>query len=321
MNRRLLLPLLFLAALLAVVLVPPFLRGESGFFWSADNLRFLAAQGGWLTLGALAMLLMVTTAGIDLSAAAIIALAGSAAALRLAHGESATMALLAALGVGTAAGVIHGVLRIVPRCPFMLITLATGGVAAALAEAWRPDGALPETWLGHLPAPYPTPAFLLVAPVFWIALLLALFAVGLMRTTALGVHWLAIGSNEKAARLCGVPVHRRRMLAMLLSGWLLALMGAMQAGQLRAAPPVSSTLLLELITAALVGRLAMSGTGKVALTVLTALVLTFFRNAAQQAGWPLWPQTLLVALLMLGAAALPRGVQDESGETGTGFTG
>lgn len=306
MNRRLLPPLLFLVVLLGVVLLPPLWRGDSGFFWSMDNLRFFAAQSGWLILGALAMLLVVSTSGIDLSAASVIALAGSVAAWRMAHAGSPSMALLLALGVGTAVGLIHGLLRAVTRCSPTLITLATGGVAAALAETWRPVAGLPESWLGRLLAPYPSPEFLFVAPVFWIALFFVLLAVGLMRYTALGVHWLAIGSNEKAARLCGVPVHRRRTLAYLVAGWLFALMGAMQAGALQSAPPVSSALLLELITAALVGRLAMSGPGKVVLTVLTALALTLFRNAAQQAGWPVWTQTLLVALLMLGAAALPR---------------
>lgn len=310
MNRRLLLPLLFLVVLLGIVLLPPLWQGDFGFFWSTDNLRFLAAQSGWLIFGALAMLLVVTTSGIDLSAASVIALAGSIAAYRMAHGGGPATALLLALGIGSAVGLIHGLVRAATRCSPMLITLATGGVAAALAEAWRPEAALPESWLGRLFASYPAPAFLLVAPVFWIALVFALLAVGLMRYTALGVHWLAIGSNEKAARLCGVPVHRRRTLAYLVAGWLFAFMGAMQAGALQSAPPVSSALLLELITAALVGRLAMSGVGKVGLTVLTALSLTLFRNAAQQAGWPVWTQTLLVALLMLGAAALPRASEE-----------
>ena len=281
------------------------------FFLTGDNARFIAAQGIVTALGTLGMALVLLNGGIDLSAGASAALAGVSAALLLQRGLPVLAAVLGAVMVGGLLGMLNGALVATLRIAPFIVTLGTLGVARGAARwlAGEAPVAVPEgLWLGALLAPLPEPAWLLVAPGAWLALLLAGVAALLLRTTVFGRHLVAIGSNEAAARLCGVRVRWTKTAVYAVAGLFFGLAGVAQTGAAGQANPAGVPgLELDFIAAAVIGGVRLGGgTGTLPGALLGALVMTVLRNGCQQAGWPVPVQEMVIGGAIIAAAGLER---------------
>ncbi len=304
--RRFALELLLLAALAGALLaVLQFSATGADFFWTLENIQFLAAQAAPIALGALGMALVLLVGGIDLSAGASAALAGVVAAALLQKGTPFLPAFGSALLLGGALGALNGVLAGTCRngpAPWAL-TLGTFGIAWGAAR-WFGGGApipIPATAIGALRGMNLAFALVLVLA------LAALFAL-LSRYSVFGRHVRAIGSNEEAARLCGVRVGLTKWLVYTVAGLLFAaagliLMAVASQGDLRA----GLNLELAFAAAALLGGVGLGGgTGGALGAFVGALALTVLHNATAQAGWPVPLQEIGLGGLLIAAVGINR---------------
>ncbi len=296
--------------LIAVVLVFAILADEPGRFLSAFNLRIVLAQTVITALGAIGMTMIIVGGGIDLSVGAVIALTGVIAALALRAGWPPSMAVVLAVAAGGAIGVANGAvitaLRVVP----FIVTLGMLGIARGMAKwlASEQTVNVPSTWVNELVVTIPKPAWLVLPIGVWVTLALALAAALLLRFTVFGRRIFALGSNEAAARACGIDTSRLKIAIYGVAGLLFGLTGIMQVSRLRQGDPtVANGAELDIIAAVVIGGGSLSGgEGSIVGSLIGALIMAFLRNGCQQMGWPNYIQEIIIGVIIVLAVALDR---------------
>jgi len=146
------------------------------------------------------------------------------------------------------------------------------------------------------------------APAALIALGVAVAAAVLMRLTVFGRHVYAIGSNEAAARLCGIRVGWTTLAVYAFGGACFGLAGALSAGRLRLGDPTTAMgYELDVIAAVIVGGASLhGGSGTVLGSLIGALMMTVLRNGAQQLDWPPYVQEILIGAAIIVAVLIDR---------------
>jgi ribose transport system permease protein len=296
--------------LLLVILIFSVLMESPGRFLSPFNLRIVLAQTVIVAIGAIGMTLIIISGGIDLSVGSAIALTGVITALGLNAGLSPSIAVAAGILVGGSVGVVNGLvitrLRVVP----FIATLGMLGVARGTAKwfAGQQTVNVPETWVNELLVTFPNPSWLLVAPGVWVAIALAVVAAIVLRNTVFGRRVFALGSNEMAARACGISTDRMKIWIYGLAGLLFGLAGVMQMSRLRQGDPtVAAGSELDIIAAVVIGGGSLSGgEGSIFGALVGALIMAFLRNGCQQIGWPNYIQEIIIGAIIVVAVAVDR---------------
>jgi len=296
--------------LVLVILIFSILMESPGRYLSPFNLRIVLAQTVIVAIGAIGMTLIIVSGGIDLSVGSIIALSGVMTALLLNAGISPAGAVAAGILAGGVVGLVNGLtitrLRVVP----FIATLGMLGVARGTAKwlAGQQTVNIPETWVNELLVTFPRPAWLLVAPGVWITLVLAIMAAVMLRNTVFGRRIFALGSNELAARACGISTDRLKVWVYALAGLLFGLAGVMQMSRLRQGDPtVAAGSELDVIAAVVIGGGSLSGgEGSIFGSLIGALIMAFLRNGCQQIGWPNYIQEIIIGAIIVIAVAVDR---------------
>jgi ribose transport system permease protein len=296
--------------LLMVILIFSVLMDSPGRYLSPFNLRIVLAQTVIVAIGAIGMTLIIISGGIDLSVGSAIALTGVITALALNSGLSAATAMTAGIIVGGVVGLVNGLvitrLRVVP----FIATLGMLGVARGTAKwfAGQQTVNVPETWINELLVTFPNPSWLLVAPGVWVAIILACVAAIVLRNTVFGRRVFALGSNELAARACGIATDRLKIWIYALAGLLFGLAGVMQMSRLRQGDPtVAAGSELDIIAAVVIGGGSLSGgEGSIFGALVGALIMAFLRNGCQQVGWPNYIQEIIIGGIIVVAVAVDR---------------
>lgn len=296
--------------LILVILVFAILIGEPEKYLSLKNLRTVLAQTVIVAIGAIGMTAIIISGGIDLSVGSAIALTGVITALGINAGWSTSFAIAAGIIVGGFVGGLNGVaitrLRVVP----FIATLGMLGVARGVAKgiAGSQTVNMPETWANYLLLTVPKQSWMLVAPGVWIAIVLAVTAAVVLRRTVFGRRVFALGSNEAAARACGIATDRLKIYIYGLAGLLFGLAGVMQMSRLRQGDPtVAMGLELDIIAAVVIGGGSLSGgEGSILGSMIGALIMAFLRNGCQQVGWPNYIQEIIIGALIVFAVAIDR---------------
>ena len=299
-----------LLGLLLVIAVFAILIGDPERYISLKNLRTVLAQTVIVAVGAIGMTIIIISGGIDLSVGSSIALTGVIAALGINAGWPTTGALAAGIVVGGTVGMLNGLaitrLRVVP----FIATLGMLGVARGVAKgiAGSQTVNIPDTWANDLLLTIPKSQWLLVAPGVWVALALAVIAALMLRRTVFGRRIFALGSNEAAARACGIATDRLKIYIYSLAGLLFGLAGVMQMSRLRQGDPtVAAGLELDVIAAVVIGGGSLSGgEGSILGSMIGALIMAFLRNGCQQIGWPNYIQEIIIGALIVIAVAVDR---------------
>ncbi len=296
--------------LVIVVLIFVVLSGDPARYLSPFNLRIVLSQTVIVAIGAIGMTMLIVSGGIDLSVGSSIALTSVVVAVSALAGWPPIAAVMAGVLVGGLVGLVNGLavtgLRVVP----FIATLGMLGIARGAAKwlAGEQTVNAPATWINDLVVTFPTPSWLLVAPGVWIAVALAIAAAFVMRRTVFGRRIFALGSNEAAARACGIPTDRLKVTVHALSGLLFGLAGVMQMSRLRQGDPtVAIGVELDVIAAVVIGGGSLSGgEGSILGSMIGALIMALLRNGCQQMGWPNYVQEIIIGAIIVAAVAADR---------------
>ncbi len=297
-------------ALVLVVAVFALLTDAPARYLSAFNLRIVLSQTVIVALAGVGMTIVIVSGGIDLSVGATIALTGVVAALAIGAGWSPATAVAAAVLAGGLVGLANGFLitglRVVP----FIATLGMLGIARGVAKwlAHEQTVNVPPTWLNDLLVTFPRHAWMVLPAGVWITLALALFTATVLRRTVFGRRVFALGSNEVAARACGIATDRLKLVIYGSAGLLFGLAGVMQLSRLRQGDPtVAIGTELDVIAAVVIGGGSLQGgEGSIFGSVVGALIMAFLRNGCQQMAWPNYIQEIIIGAIIVLAVALDR---------------
>lgn len=280
-------------------------------FAGRANVETLFRQTTIVGLASLGATLIIVSGGIDLSIGSVVAFVTVVIATLVKAGASPWLALLGGVGAGAMAGLLNGLLITRLKVGPFIVTLGTlglfRGLATGLAKEQKIDA--PETWLNDVLATLgKSERWKLLPPGVWFALLLAVATAWLLRRTVFGRHVVAVGSNEQAARLCGVPIDRVKVLVYVFGGITVGLAGLMQFSRLTVGDPtVARGLELDVIAAVVIGGASLAGgQGSVAGTLLGALLLSTIRAGASQMGLPNWVQDIVTGAIIVLSVTLDR---------------
>jgi ribose/xylose/arabinose/galactoside ABC-type transport system permease subunit len=142
----------------------------------------------------------------------------------------------------------------------------------------------------------------------WICLGLAVIMSLVMRATPFGIHVYAIGSNEAAARSCGVPVDRTKILIYALGVACAGLAALLQFSFLTVGDPTTAEgYELRVIAAVVIGGASLSGgEGTVRGTLIGALIMTVVDNGCAKAEIANWVQEVVTGAIIVAAVVLDR---------------
>lgn len=281
------------------------------------NLRAIISDKAIIALLSLGAMIPMAAGRIDLTVGyGIVLWHILAISLQTIYGLPWPFAVLIVLSLGMFTGFLNGWLVEVARIDSFIATLGTGTVLYALA-LWHtggrqmvgvlPDGflALNGTFIFGLPI---TGFYLLGITVFmWIVL----------EYTPVGRYLYAIGANQKAAQLNGIPTRKFVVGAFMSSGFLTALAGIILASKLRIG---QASVGLEFLLPALVGAFLGSTTikpGRVNVwgTIIGVAILAIGISGIQQFGGSFWVEplfngvTLLIAIGIAGYAQRRKGAK------------
>lgn len=280
-------------------------------FAGRANVETLFRQTTIVGLASMGITLIIVSGGIDLSIGSVVAFVTVVIARLIQSGQHPVVALLGGVAAGAVAGLLNGVLITRLKVGPFIVTLGTlglfRGVATGIAKEQKIDA--PETWLNDILATLgPSERWKILPPGVWFAIILALFTSWLLRRTVFGRHVVAVGSNEHAARLCGVPIDRIKLLVYVYGGITVGLAGLMQFSRLTVGDPtVARGLELDVIAAAVIGGASLAGgQGSVAGTLLGALLLSTIRAGASQMGLPNWVQDIVTGAIIVLSVTLDR---------------
>ena len=266
-------PLLGLAVLCVALAI------ASPHFLTVDNLLNVLRQSAINAVLALGQLMVIITAGIDLSIGSIVGLAIVLLAKMLRGGVPVAAAILLTVACGVAVGLVNGLLLTRLKLPHPFIsTLGTMNVArgaALLIAGGVPISGMPAGFRDVLAGEL----LRIPSPVIVAGLAYAVAHVFLTRTVY-GRDLYAIGGNREAARLCGIPVDRRLNMAYALSGGAAGLAAVVLAARMNSGFPLAgSGAELDAIAAVIIGGASFfGGVGTVGGTLIGALIIGFLRN-------------------------------------------
>ncbi|MCF1710979.1 ABC transporter permease [Tabrizicola sp. J26] len=310
-----------LAALLALLLVATKLIQPD---FGASGLESLARAVLPFAFATVGMTIVVIAGGIDLSMAAMMAVASVTAAV-LMEGASDGQAAIAVLGVlvlGLVMGAINGTLIVLTRVPDIVVTLAMlfvwQGVALLILNA-PGGGAAP--WLRDLVVGGVVLPGLPTALTEWLpkAVLFLVIAVALIwvpiRRSRLGLMLYAIGSDQLAAFRSGIPVGLTRIVAYALAGLFAALGGLSVTMGTGIGEPIPGPYLMASVAAVVLGGVVLGGgRGGIVGPVLAVFILRLVRMdltllSVDPNVTAIIEGTITVAVVMFGGLLAVRGMQ------------
>lgn len=273
------------------------------------------SQVATIVIVGVGMTLVVATGGIDLSVGAVMAIAGQVAPLiflgpiadRFGMGVANFLALTVPLVVAGGFGLLNGLmitkLRFQPIIATLVVFIGGRGIAQVMTNGYLQPFKNPDFQYIALGRPLgiPTQVYIMFAVV-----LVAAFVV---RRTTFGRYVLAIGGNERAARLAGVPVARVKTLVYVISGVLAGIAGLIVVAINAASDANLNGVNMELdaIAATAVGGTPLTGgQANILGTLLGALLIQLVRFSLISIGVPYEFALVVNAFIILLAVYFQR---------------
>lgn len=268
-------------------------------FMTVSNLLNVVEQSTVIGVLAVGMTFVILTGGIDLSVGSLVALSGIVFGIAVNAGAPMSVAVLAALGVGTLCGVVNGGLVTVGQLPPFIATLGMMSVARGLAlvlSDGRPISSFDESFrtlsTGRIVGvPVSTLVMLLVYAV----------AAFVLARTVVGRYVYAVGGNEEATALSGVNVRLVKIVVYAVSGLTAALTSLILVARLNSAQPIAGiSYELDAIAAVVIGGASLlGGSGSVLGTLVGALIMAVLRNGLNLLGVSSYVQQIAIGTVIV----------------------
>ncbi|HEX2072196.1 MAG TPA: ABC transporter permease [Geodermatophilus sp.] len=299
-----------LAALLLLVVATVIANPR---FLSGQNVRDLLLSASILTVLAVGQTIVIITRNVDLSVGSVLGLSAYASGTLLvtAPGTPVVLVILAGMAVGSLCGLVNGAIVATAKVPSLVVTLGTLYAFRGVDSLWASSADRLQINAADMPAGFKAlggARILGVPALFLIAVAIVLLVGYYLRSYRSGRELYGIGSAPEAARLSGIPVGRRVLVAFVVNGALAGLAGVLYAARFQTLDTTAGTgQELFVVAAAVVGGVAIfGGSGSVYGAALGALLLTTIGTALPQLGLnPFW-RDAAVGALILAAIALDR---------------
>jgi ribose transport system permease protein len=290
-------PFLFVLALGAA------LTAASPYFLTSTNISAVFVQMSVIAIIAVGEVMVIITAGIDLSVSSVVALSGVMSTMVVVN-DHWGIALGMTLGVlvGGGVGLINGLLITRLRLPPFIATLGTlsavGGIALLVTNG-QPIAAptqfdvLGDGHVGSIPAPIVI--MVIVAAAGWF----------ILARTTLGRSAYAIGSSFETARLSGIRVNRVLISVYLIQGLLAGLGGVIVASRVVTGDPAAgANYNLDAIAAAVIGGASLfGGEGTVIGGLIGALLMELISNGGDLLNISNFWQDFILGVVIIAAVA------------------
>lgn len=278
----------------------------SPYFLNAWNLSDATFNFTEKAMIAFAMAMLIIAGEIDLSVAAIIALASTAMGAAAAAGVDTPGLVAIGTGTGLACGAFNGLLVSALRLPSIVVTIGTMSLFRGISYIVLGDKAY-----GGYPDSF---AYFGQGYLFWVfsfefglfLLLAALFAI-LLHATNFGRQVFVIGNNEFAARFSGIPVERVKFILFLLTGLMSGIAAVCLTSRLGSTrPSIAQGWELEIVTMVVLGGVSiLGGAGTIAGVVIAAFVMGLVTFGLGLLNVPGIVMSIFVGLLLIVTIALP----------------
>jgi len=291
---------------IAMTLVEP---SFSAAFWKEENFFNVTRNFAFIAIIALGQVAVMITGGIDLSVGSVLAVCGIVLGLLMTHDYSFWFSALAAILAGVACGLFNGYLISYLKLSAFVVTLGMLSIGRSLALAISNNKFFYQ--FGHdqkLLIELGGGKTLGVAnPVIFLVVLTLIMGFAL-RYTKWGRHLYAIGGNEAAARLTGVPVDRLKLSVYVLSGFMTAISAILSVGWLGSVTNgIGIGYELRVIASTVIGGAnLLGGEGGAYAAFIGAALIEIIRNSLLLAGVDPYWQGTFVGLFIILAVLLER---------------
>lgn len=285
--------------LLMLVLLSALFTLLNRTFLTGANWMNIVRQASVSIIVAMGMTFVMISGEMDLSIGGIACVTGMVVCKLMTSGVGVAPAVLLGLLLGVLFGFASGFLITTFHLPAMIVTLAmmniANGVASLLTGGTAIYG-LPDRFqiFGRgMVGPVP------VQVIIMFVIVIVCFVV--MNKTLLGRYAFAIGGSNEVARLAGIQVRKYKIIFFMISGLLSALGGIILTSRLMTGQPnLASNMMMDTITAVVLGGTAMSGgSGSIVGSFLGALLLTIITNGLTIVGVNSFWQLIISALILL----------------------
>ncbi|TIO31723.1 MAG: ABC transporter permease [Mesorhizobium sp.] len=268
---------------IAVILACLFLSFATDAFATQKNLFNITRNITFVAIVALGMTFVIITGGIDLSVGSVLCLCSMVLAVTMHAGYSIEIGILASIVTALAIGAFNGVLIAYLGFPPFVVTLGMLSVARSLAMVASNNTVVFQFGPDHdklLALGGGAWVFGIANPVLYM-ILLALITGFILRWTKFGRHIFAIGGNEHAAILTGVPVRQIKVAVYMISALSAGLAGIIQTGWLGAVTTnLGNGMELQVIAATVIGGADLAGgVGTAFGAIVGAALIEVIRNS------------------------------------------
>jgi ribose transport system permease protein len=277
-------------------------------FLTSRNLFTILRQTAIVSIVAIGEMLVMLMGGMDVSLAAVLGFTGViSVGLMTENNLPASLAVLAAIGLGGLVGLLNGFLVTKIKINAVIATLGMMNVLNGIAfvytggktlfgDQMEAIAFLSRDYLGPIPLPV----------ILMFSFYLAFFVI--LNRTVYGARLYAIGNNEKASWLAGISVDTIKILAFVLAGALAGFGGVMQASrQGSATAGMGDEFLFPILTAVILGGISLSGgKGKIQNTLIAAIFLVTITNGMILLGASIYVQRIVSGIILIIALSLDR---------------
>lgn len=268
---------------IAVILACIFLSFATDAFATSKNLYNITRNITFVAIIALGMTFVIITGGIDLSVGSVLCLSSMVLAVTMHAGYSIEVGILASIATALAIGAFNGILIAYLGFPPFVVTLGMLSIARSLAMVASNNTVVFQFGPDHdklLALGGGAWVFGIANPVLYM-ILLALITGFILRWTKFGRHIFAIGGNEHAATLTGVPVKQIKVAVYMISALSAGIAGIIQTGWLGAVTTNLGTgMELQVIAATVIGGANLAGgVGTAFGAIVGAALIEVIRNS------------------------------------------
>jgi ribose transport system permease protein len=296
---------------MALVIIIIIMSVASPYFLKQDNIFNVLRGMSTIGIMALGQTMVIITGGIDLSVGSLLAVSSMLTArLITVHDQSAFIAVLTGLSFGLFLGTINGL--IITRFKINAFITTLGMLSIGRGLTYLLATGVKGSVASNIPMQNDFIIFLgngYIGPVpFSVVLLLLLLLIAslFLKHTVPGRYIYAVGSNERSARLSGVPVNKIRIFVYAISGFFCALAGIILTGRLStAATNIGLGNELDVIAAVVIGGASLQGgEGTVTGAIIGATIMAIVRNAFVLLRIPNHFQTITIGVVIIMAVGL-----------------